>query len=1033
MPQVRFDVEFKPLLKKIKSNPSPINTPLSKVEKLLPSGSRFIDTRLRTGERFSYKTHAYQLTASSPPSQSVHNSVRENVFLETENERDIRLAKVEIAKKLTLIIAKQRDVFVSLCREYHGMPPKGMKAAAAELQKRGDVETRQKAENLLYLSGLKITQSALIKAPNNLIGSCAYLKPLYKHVCGQLDIKDIADDDEIFTLVAHYLANTKVNPDGVLTRHPKMLLDLKDPQFANRIKQLGKHFFLDLKGLRTARDLEQAREKIKYRSEMADAGLSKIVDLFYMRDLIQYCFAPLVFSSNPAFRSWYVMDNWQEAESFDEASKGCTWVLEYGTDSYDRDTKTFNADNIRRGVNWRETFIDYGIPLYCVPWTPYAIDAIDLGSRGLGVNDLIGHKRKDQLHLWDVQSNSMWEGDLIDKVTEYIFEVVLREKYPELYEDNGKGKLTVQGLQKILTEDKYNLSGEYEAVAPGGLLNSGVKVSDAAKRVYKDYFDWGKGKIKPNAVKGLSSTPAQKEGNKAKFAQNFAYALSESGLGTFRADKYPPIEFSKRDLYIWKAKNLKSWDDFFQKAESICLHINSGYMSIAGENSTTAFEVLLGPINEQTGCFGTTHISPEDIKVVNQRKIKAFVSLVEDLRNIPPEAVSFSDAEISRGHELDHTKLATLITPEREFTKHEGRDPSKVLHKAAAIALQSSHGEASAGVTVLERVLNARHKGAYCLSDRELAVLLRTIRDYVLVDLNMEASDVAQLTKSICNVVDERNTPTYTRDALLSAIDAHPTYVNRTNSLSLLNAVFECTFATLCQHSTRNIEKAIAVFLSGTKKGSAPVIDYSHLEEKPKSPRHPLLINTHHVPVDPIRQMAYSGEDKEKFLQFFLSMQIPKGPKEKEIKRTIHRAQAAIIHARAEEEDLGLVRKVTTLERLLASSYEVSGEKEYVLSEDELKVLFTMAIDLIDKTDIQPEARQAMKSSVSNVISTGSNVREELIKVIKSSPEFYHSTNPLSSLNAVLDHVINYLIDFDNHVIDDLLNEIDERRDVEIY
>ncbi len=633
------------------------------------------------------------------------NKLREQIRLESPEENDDRQLTVQIAKDFFVVeIRKNIKVITDLCEKYRGKQKSQLIAEAEELiRKANDIDDVEKkdqlmneASDLFYVANLPMKKAELIRNPLVLVGSIEKLQGLLKRIAKKHGIPELAENDEILTLTAYYCTKSKYNQEYILDHLPDRLIKEGSENFESRVRLLTKHILLDLneKKLVSARDVELYLREHNYTNEFKEAGLTSIWDLFSFRELAKLTFPEQTSGDNPEIRDWFMARNLKGDALTTVSERWCAWVLEYAAEVYDKEAQVFNIEKMKE-LSWREIFEENGLSLESIPKVKHSLEAIRIGARKLGVNDLIGHERENQLHEWDVKRMNMWKekyedgSKLIDYVTDFLLEVRLREKYPEMYEDNGKGKGKV--LPKELV--KINLSEEYELIAPGGLQNSKMSSVQALKRRYSECFGWSEDKIKPPEVKSVLKFQGVK-GEKL-FAKGFAYCLSKGGLGKFNPLAKIPILFTKSELIKWKSENLKSWDEFFKTSKVYCTNIASAYDKLCDNSIVTAFEMLLGPLKKETSCFGDSDISPADerkfgksisITFIDSGKCRIEINASgeiseDDYRSL---VVDPDSSNLTSGNEKDELPIKEdLVKIEKEFYRKsfDEQSPEAMSHR----------------------------------------------------------------------------------------------------------------------------------------------------------------------------------------------------------------------------------------------------------------------------------------------------------------------------------------------------------------
>ncbi|MBI3591416.1 MAG: sigma-70 family RNA polymerase sigma factor [Candidatus Melainabacteria bacterium] len=622
------------------------------------------------------------------------NKIREQIKLESDEEKESRLLKAEIAKSLVGEIRNDIKQISQLCEEHKGKHPKRLVLQAEDLIKQAkEIDTKLKTQligqsaDLLYIASLPMQKSLIIKEPLTLIASAEKFQDFIKHVAKKRGISELVEDDEVLALTAYYATRSKINPQGIIQHLPDKLISLGDKSYECRVRVLAKHFFIDLKNQKSARDIELFLKTHKYMSEFKSSGLDLLSRLLSFRELVKVAFPNHITGDNPMIREWLLPKESQEEDFEELCNRGLAWVLQFGEGVFDEKTRAFNLEKMR-SVNWRNIFRKHGLRLDCMPHISNTLEAIKAGAKKLGRDDLLGLEREDQLHPWDVRRSCMWEEKseskekLINCITKFLVEVYFRKKYPFMFKDNGKGKLIPRELLKV-----SNWGDEFNSVDSECLQSSGIGPVGALQTAYPECFGWEESKIKPSEI-FYPGIWYGKEGEKL-FAQTFAYCLSKMGLGKFNSGGEPPLIFTKVELFKWKNEHLKTWKELFLSFNALCKNMNSVFKDICGQNIITAFKMLLGPLNEQTRCFGGSDILPSDVKASRRRNLRSDKSVnliecrvesnnseevIQDEKQIPPVDISSQNSET---HPAEGDRSPSI----EELNKIENELPDEVHYK----------------------------------------------------------------------------------------------------------------------------------------------------------------------------------------------------------------------------------------------------------------------------------------------------------------------------------------------------------------
>lgn len=498
-------------------------------------------------------------------------------------------------------------------------------------------------------------------------------------------------------------------------------------------------------------------------------------------------------------------------------------AFERDEEIFNRTTRSFNIKKMRE-ISWRGYFNKLGLYSAAIPNT---LEAIQAGASRLGVHDLVGHEREDQLHEWDIEQRNKWKEEfddgkkLIDYVTKFVVEVRFRKKYPFVFKDHGKGELIPRELLKI-----SRMEDEFADVAPGGLQNSQLKTMGAIQHRYPEGFGWGDNQIKPGEIK----SNAKYEGNEGEknFARGFAYCLNKAGLGKFAPENNPPLIFTKSEFLQWKNKNLQNWDKFFKDSNTIYNNISFAYDKLCDNSIITAFETLLGAVDKGTNCFGKSDISISDVKKAQATPVKTKISTsllgsngfyirtnTNKKETLYPEAGKhLKELLTSKGIPLDSQKKNSL-------------------YKSLGVVILSNWIKKDIkeenSLSILESLLLAKEtNGDYLLPEHELRILFKTLREDIIDETSLDAITKVSL-KSIIEDLLIKGTANRNniRDILIPAMEADNSNTSSESNLKTLNLLLENVYSVLIKQTPKTLIKSFSAKLDIVGRADLCKIDWS--------------------------------------------------------------------------------------------------------------------------------------------------------------------------------------------------------------
>ena len=493
-------------------------------------------------------SEAYIVEVSYTPSlvpnpESTH---REQIELETNDEKEDRAAKVKVAK-----------MFAS------------------------EISARVKSGEVLYID--KNTER--ITNENFVL--------LLKEVAELHKLSEVVDSPEIVALTAFYCLKSTVEKYakkqmGFLSKFPDKLFEPGSDEFLYQCRALAKHYFIDLKKKNTSRLIEMYTNIDR---ELNDSGLRVIAKSFSLPNLCSFLFPGYMEGPNPPIRPWCIAypKKWHGSEGKLLATKACQWVLKYGEKVVNQNG-LFDLGAIR-DKNWSEIFYkdEYdlkGMMVSC-PYTRNAMDAVKLAAPQLiGLNE-------NQIFPWDISSMKMWQEEyrngemLIDCVTEYIVEKYLP----------SQGINTLDGNKRPIPsviKEVPNWARLYQSIVPSSLIHSKIKAVQALQRKYPELFGYKTEQIKPWEIKYTDMWSG--EFGKILFRQALAYNICQSmhkaGIAEFVENEQPPrFTFSSEQFNLWYRKELvergRDFRSFINDSG-----LSGGLSAVTGNNIARVVEIF---------------------------------------------------------------------------------------------------------------------------------------------------------------------------------------------------------------------------------------------------------------------------------------------------------------------------------------------------------------------------------------------------------------------------------------------------------
>lgn len=475
------------------------------------------------------------------------NIARELCRLESEEEKDARLAKVEEAKviaaglrleviRLEALVSKYKQ------RKYTGLGKlKEQKIRELDSFRNSDAVIKEVAE-LEEILDIKKRNLKFIHSETKHVFGQAFYNTL-DYFARRTEILGKFNDRDLTALVSYYYYkdNLSTLPKGIKSFLPDSDIIL------------AKHCFFDLEGVDTARRLET----VEINKVVKDLGLCPVLDGFSPPEVINLISPDCMEGANPLVRKWLISDTskWTGEEGKTLAKKSMAWVLEHGEKVYNRENNQIDLEKIR-SINWAVNLSrNHGLKgmLALCPHADDTLKAVQLGLEELGGKELV-----DKLPRYYLTRNHMWTEresngkKLIDDVTDDLI-LLMRTSHPEMFEtvkvldgkNVGEGNLVPAKVRKFNSwSDSYNL------LATDCLRGSEMTVFEALKRRCPDVCGWNFDQVKEWEMR--SRDMWEGKSGKALFRKAIAYNMGLSGLGKFKIENEKlSLSFTKSDVQEW--------------------------------------------------------------------------------------------------------------------------------------------------------------------------------------------------------------------------------------------------------------------------------------------------------------------------------------------------------------------------------------------------------------------------------------------------------------------------------------------------
>lgn len=581
---------------------------------------------------------------------------------------------------------------------------------------------------------------------------------------------------ELFTLTAYMCLEKN---GGFLSKLPDSFLERNDRELLEKTRILTRHFLVNQKGKNTP---DMVEDLLEWNASLMSRGLQTLSDYFSPASLLKIAYPGYLDGPEPIIREWILpgSSKWQDDRTLlKRACKNIFYSQGVVEDGIINRDKVFETD-------WGSAFRDKKTGLRGVfsssDFLKGPFDAIRLAAPCL-----IGTKVEEgQIPVWKFDRLVQWSTEeglkVLDDLTRYLVEQKLK-----LFEDDGKtvspSKIKgVKNWKKLYFEEKYLC-----------LVSAGVDTAEAAlKRVYPKLFGWEDGLILPGEVVRGDMWKG-KEGKKL-FRLRFAHSiytaferLRKNGNEEFKnhgvrfnPESVSPITLPKRDFT--RLNNLYIENDIYWWKHIMYFNLNGGFGIVANQNQVDAFELLLGKVNKETGCFGKTEISVNEVHEQNPTTTGLIVDLLTE-SDYEPSPMQIDGFSCKRGEPISNA-LELLLEP--ELHGEYSQKSQAFIDAYIALKIESEKEDQNCA---LEKILGE----VSAFDNKELRTVLRTLRDSILDRTNINDESKSTLKKLIQRLI-KLHSPNTPYDVLYTAAKANRKYGMENNPLSILNSVLEHIF-----------------------------------------------------------------------------------------------------------------------------------------------------------------------------------------------------------------------------------------------
>lgn len=506
------------------------------------------------------------------------NKLREGILLETKADQSVRKAKVEIAKNLAQKFKEEANRLITLFSQKNipDVQPHIFMQRRLALADQNNLQAEvSDIQEVLKLRSGEIPLFEVDAAKTSAGNFTKFLNYVIKR--NNLNESDI--DAETVMFCAYYLLKAH-DPDPKsktkFVGFDKLPDNFFDYEKEIKLRVLAKHFFIDLKGYSTARDVEKIRElEDEVRSHHMAALFDHNSDCIHT--LIKNTFPGFADGENPNIRLWLIRrkNMWQNGDGAVLAGRAVRFTLKYVAKVFDQDG-SLNVDSVRkisRHGGWEAMLTNKENPLEgLVSTTPLrTIRQVVL----LGLPEVKG-SIISELALKIGQDHEKISDEDMDKITEELVRI---------HCFSTSGEITNEA---ICAETRWAI--RYNEVDKRIFVKSNFKNAyEALVHKYPERFGWKEGQIPPGDIT-FGNMWKGSEGVRL-FRERFAHILSTVGLGTLSVTSIP-IEYSvsKDELDRWISERGQDPISYILKQKIRF----PGFADVCKRNLTQAYKTLFG-------------------------------------------------------------------------------------------------------------------------------------------------------------------------------------------------------------------------------------------------------------------------------------------------------------------------------------------------------------------------------------------------------------------------------------------------------
>lgn len=504
------------------------------------------------------------------------NELRKKILLETESEKAVRSVKVKIAKNL----AQQfKDEASRLSAVYSQKNIAGVQPhifMQRRLASADQSNLQSEVNDIQDILKLRSGEIPLFE-PGTAKTSVDKFVKFLNYVIKKNNVSESDIDSEVVMLCAYYtLKFHDLEPASNVkfAGFDKLPDSFFDSEKDVKLKALAKHFFLDLEGYSTSRDIEQIKDlEDDARSHHMAALLDHNDDSIY--SLIKNAFPGFTEGENPNIRLWLIRrkNMWQNQDGAILAARAVRFTLKYVA-------KVFNSDGvldidavrrISRHGGWEAMLTNKENPLEgLVSTTPLrTIRQIVL----LGLPELKG-SIISELSLKIGQDHEKVSNEDMDKITEELVRIHCSDSSGEITNkaicDETRWAIRFNEVDKRIFV-KSNFKNAYEALV----------------HKYPERFGWKPEQIHPGDIT-FGNMWSDSEGLRL-YRERFAFTLSSIGLGSLDVNGEPVVfTVSKEDLDKWISEKGQDPINYILK-EKIRF---PGFADVCKRNLTQAYKTF---------------------------------------------------------------------------------------------------------------------------------------------------------------------------------------------------------------------------------------------------------------------------------------------------------------------------------------------------------------------------------------------------------------------------------------------------------